>query len=197
MKLNWAERWVVNNPSRVFQQKAEIHLLKKMKDLNAESTVMEVGCGRGVGAELILSRFQPRHLHAVDLDVEMIQKAGARLSSSATQAVSLYVADITCIPFKNETQDAVFGFGVLHHIPNWRAAIFEIARVLKKDGIYYLEEFYPPLYQNFITKRILLHPEKDRFFGLDLKSALADAQLSLERAVECKKLGILGVAVKS
>ena len=42
-----------------------------------------------------LSRFQPRHLHAVDLDVEMIQKAGARLSSSATQTVSLYVGDIT------------------------------------------------------------------------------------------------------
>ena len=58
MKLNWAERWVVNNPSRVFQQKAELHLLKKMMDFNAESTVMEVGCGRGAGAELILSRFQ-------------------------------------------------------------------------------------------------------------------------------------------
>jgi len=42
----------------------------------------------------------------------------------------------------------------------------------------------------------LLHPEKDRFFSKDLKSALAAAQLSLERAVEFKKLGILGVAVK-
>jgi len=196
MKLNWAERWVVNNPSRVFQQKAELHLLKKMMDLNAESTVMEVGCGRGAGAELILSRFRPRHLHAVDLDVEMIQKAIARLSSSATPAISLYVGDITSIPFKSKTQDAVFGFGVLHHIPNWRAAVFEIARILKKGGVYYLEELYPPLYQNFITKRILLHPEKDRFFSQDLKSALAAAQLSLERAVECKKLGILGVAVK-
>jgi len=197
MKLNWTERLVVNNPSRVFQQKAELHLLKKMKDLNTESTVMEVGCGRGAGAELILNSFQPRHLHAMDLDVEMIQKANARLSSSAGHAVSLYVSDITCIPFKSKTQDAVFGFGVLHHIPNWRAAIFEIARVLKKGGIYYLEELYPPLYQNFITKRILLHPEKDRFFSWDLKSSLTDAQLSLEHTVECKKLGILGVAVKS
>jgi len=197
MKLNWAERWVVNNPSRVFQQKAELHMLKKMRDLTPESTVMEIGCGRGAGAELILRRFQPHRLYAVDLDVEMIQKPIARLSSSETQALSLYVGDITSIPFKSNTQDAVFGFGVLHHIPDWRAAIFEIARVLKKGGVYYLEELYPPLYQNFITKRILLHPEKDRFFSRNLKNVLIKAQLSLERAVECKQLGILGIAVKS
>lgn len=197
MKLNRAERWVVNNPSRVFQQKAELHLLKKMRDLTPESTVMEIGCGRGAGAEMILSRFQPHRLYAVDLDVGMIQKAIARPSYSETQALSMFVADITSIPFKSNTQDAVFGFGVLHHISDWRSAIFEIARVLKKDGVYYLEELYPSLYQNFITKRILLHPEKDRFFSRDLKNALNAAQLPLKRAVECKQLGILGIAVKS
>ncbi len=40
MKLNWAERWVVNNPSRVFQQKAELYLLKKMMDLKFAGQVL-------------------------------------------------------------------------------------------------------------------------------------------------------------
>ena len=30
MKLNWAERWVVNNPVRVFQQQIEIKWLSSM-----------------------------------------------------------------------------------------------------------------------------------------------------------------------
>ncbi|MGV8074081.1 MAG: hypothetical protein AB2L11_05960 [Syntrophobacteraceae bacterium] len=59
MKFNWAERWVVNNPSRVFQQGFEIRWMKKVWPLRPDSTVIEIGCGRGAGAGLILDEFQP------------------------------------------------------------------------------------------------------------------------------------------
>ena len=57
MKLNWAERWVVNNPTRVFQQHLEIKWLQQMMPLKAGTTVLEVGCGRGAGARLIQKAF--------------------------------------------------------------------------------------------------------------------------------------------
>ena len=197
MKLNWAERWVVNNPTRVFQQHIEIKWLQQMMPLKAGATILEVGCGRGAGAKLIHRAFKPSQLHILDLDIKMIQGAKTYLSGTTKDMITMYVGDSIDLPFKSDTLDALFGFGFLHHVPNWRRALSEIARVLKSGGVYYMEELYPSLYQNVITKRILLHPEHDRFTSKDLQVELDAAGLSLINSFELKKMGILGVAVKS
>ena len=131
MKLNWAERWVVNNPLRVFEQGIEIHRLKTMMLLKPGFTALEIGCGRGAGAKIILREFQPSRIYATDLDEEMIGKAKGYLSPADLRQVSLFAADVYALPLKTATFDAVFGFGVLHHIPDWRSALAEVARVLK------------------------------------------------------------------
>lgn len=197
MKLNWAERWVVNNPLRVFQQHIEIKWLQQMMPLKAGATILEVGCGRGAGAKLIHRAFKPSQLHILDLDIKMIQGAKTYLSGTTKDMITMYVGDSIDLPFKSDTLDALFGFGFLHHVPNWRRALSEIARVLKSGGVYYMEELYPSLYQNVITKRILLHPEHDRFTSKDLQVELDAAGLSLINSFELKKMGILGVAIKS
>ena len=106
------------------------------------------------------------------------------------------MGDVSCLPFRAGSVDAVFGFGVLHHVVDWRAALREIARVLKPGGAYFMEELYPTVYRNFITRHILLHPTADRFSSRDLKEALAQAGLPLRQALELKQLGILGYALK-
>jgi len=196
MKLNWAERWVVNNPSRVIQQRVEMRWLRKKSHLKPGAVVLEVGCGRGAGAGLILREFQPAVLQAMDLDVEMIGKAKDYLSPELGRRIFFYVGDVLRLPYKDEALDAVFAFGVLHHVPDWRAALGEIARVLKTGGTYFLEEIYPSLYQNFITKHILLHPRQNRFLSQDLKEAMKGARLHLESHLEIEKIGILGVLIK-
>ena len=197
MKLNWAERWVVNNPSRVFQQRMEIGWLQRRMPLAAGAAVLEVGCGRGAGADLILKSFHLDRMHTMDLDFEMIQRAEKYLPSSQKARVFTYTGDLTHLPHPNEAFDAVFGFGVLHHVPDWRRALAEVARVLRIGGIYFLEEIYPTVYQNFITRHILLHPEEDRFSSTDLKEALRSANLSLQDTLECTQIGILAVLVKT
>jgi len=197
MKLNWAERLVVNNPSRVFQQWMEIKRLKQMNDLAPGAVILEVGCGRGAGARLIRKAFESSRLLILDLDFQMMRMAKSYLGPEELAHISLHTGDAACLPFKEKSFDALFGFGFLHHVPNWRKALQEVARVLKPGGCYYIEELYPTLYQNMITRRILLHPSQDRFKSRDLKCALQDAGLYLKKAYEIKFMGILGVAIKS
>lgn len=197
MKLNWAERWAVNNPSRVIQQKWEIRWFRKKSDLPAGSSILEVGCGRGAGARIIYRTFQPRTICASDLDLRMIRKAEEYLPLSDRKPIRFLTADILSLPFGNETFDALFGFGVLHHVPDWESALGEITRVLKPGGTYFLEELYPGLYQNFLTKHILLHPQENRFHSQDLKTALRSMNLELRHCLEIKMAGVLGIAEKN
>jgi ubiquinone/menaquinone biosynthesis C-methylase UbiE len=197
MKLNWAERWVVNNPSRVFQQRIEIGWLKKKMPLKPGAIVLEIGCGRGAGARLIRQAFAPALMHAQDLDIEMIQKARRYLGIEYRKNISFSVADSVQIPFKDQSVDAVFDFGVLHHVPAWQAALSEIERILKSGGKFYIEELFPALYQNVITRHILLHPTENRFRSKDFRSALTDRGMPLQASFEVPGMWLLGVAVKT
>jgi ubiquinone/menaquinone biosynthesis C-methylase UbiE len=196
MKLNWAELLVVNNPSRVFQQRFEIDWMKKQMPLAPGGIFLEVGCGRGAGASIIRREFSPDLLFASDLDPQMIRRAFKYLQPEKRRGISFYTADALHLPHADGVFDAVFGFGVLHHVPDWENALSEIGRVLKPGGIYFLEELYPSLYQNFVTKHILLHPTENRFRSDDLKKGLDTANFSVQSALELKLFGILAVLKK-
>lgn len=196
MKLNWAERLAVNNPLRPLQQRLEIDWYKKHLERDPGSRILEIGCGRGAGSYLIHKTFRPRELHALDLDIDMIKKAEKYLSPRRREGINFFVGDVCQLPYPNETMDAVFGFGVLHHIPDWQGALKEIVRVLKIGGIYCFEELYPSLYQNIITRHILLHPTENRFRSEELKQGIAASGLVMGGYVENKYMEILGFATK-
>lgn len=197
MKLNWAELLVVNNPSRVFQQTFEIGWMKKHAQIPPGGSFLEIGCGRGAGASMIRRQFSPGFLCAMDLDPLMIRRAFHYLRPQELQNISFCAADALHLPHPDGVFDAVFGFGVLHHIPDWQGALAEIGRVLNKQGIYFLEELYPALYQNFITRHILLHPTENRFGGLELKKALDAAGFLVQASFELNPFGILAVLKKT
>ncbi len=196
MKLNWAEMLVVNNPSRVAQQKIEISWMKKQAQLPPGGHFLEIGCGRGAGASIIQREFSPEFLCAMDLDPLMIRRAFRYLRPEERRGVAFLAGDALNLPHPDRAFDAVFGFGVLHHVPDWQGALAEVTRVLKPGGIYFLEELYPTLYQNFITKHILLHPTENRFGSLELKKAFDEVCLSLQSSLELKLFGILAVLKK-
>jgi ubiquinone/menaquinone biosynthesis C-methylase UbiE len=196
MKLNWAERLAVNNPLRPLQQRLEINWYQRHIKLDSGARILEIGCGRGAGSYLIRKTFRPRQIYAMDLDIDMIKKAETYLSPERREKIAFFVGDVCQLPYPNETMDAVFGFGILHHIPDWQGALKEIVRVLKIGGIYCFEELYPSLYQNIITRHILLHPTENRFRSEELKLGIAESGLVMGGYVENKYLEILGFATK-
>lgn len=197
MKLNWIERLVVNNPFRVMEQRLQVRWMKRVRPVSPEARVLEIGCGRGAGSRLILQEMQPSIIHATDLDFKMIRLAKDYLTDNEKDGIFTYVADAAALPYGDESFDAIFDFGALHHVPDWRKALMEVARVLREGGTLYLEELYPTLYQNFITKHLLDHPTQDRFHSEDLRKALTSSGFSFQGSLEWKAAGILGVLTKA
>jgi ubiquinone/menaquinone biosynthesis C-methylase UbiE len=196
MKLGRFERWFVNSPMRRVMQACVIRWFRAVMPLHPEADILEIGCGTGAGARMLARQFNPRHLFLTDIDLRMVRLARNRLSLAASPPPRFCVGDAARMPFRSEMAHAVFGFGFLHHVPAWRGGLAEIHRVLKPGGIYYFEEYYPSLYQNFITRRLASHPEHDRFTGFQLRNEFRKVKLDLRCTLELKRFGILGVCVK-
>lgn len=124
MKLNAAERLLVNNRVRTAVQRFyEGPLLRRLGGTVRGGTALEIGCGQGGGIEVILQQFDAAHAFGIDMDPLQIERARMRLKGKYPGYVTLMQADTERLAFADATFDAVFDFGVLHHVPEWQKAI--------------------------------------------------------------------------
>jgi ubiquinone/menaquinone biosynthesis C-methylase UbiE len=179
MRLNRVEFALMNNPVRAaVQRRLEARKLFEMGGAMGGGKALEIGCGRGVGVEIILDLFGAERVDAFDLDSRMIDRARRRLRSRSEQ-VRLWTGDATSIPADEGAYDAVFDFGIIHHIPNWRSAIGEVGRVLRPRGRFYAEEVFGRFITRRSVQRLLEHPEHDRFDHDQFCATLTEAGLDL------------------
>jgi len=182
--LNRVEFALMNNPVRAaIQRRFEAARLLRMGGPLQGGAALEIGCGRGVGAELILDLFGADGVDAFDLDPRMIVRARERLRSRASRA-RFWVGDATSIPVPDSIYDAVFDFGIIHHLPRWRPVLAEVKRVLKPGGRFYAEEVLGRFIQQPIARRLLEHPQSDRFDREVFCAALTESGLELLRSEE-------------
>jgi ubiquinone/menaquinone biosynthesis C-methylase UbiE len=164
VKLNRAERWLVNNPARALTQRLfEMPLLRSLGGTVDGGRVLEVGCGRGVGLPLILKTFHAAIAVGIDLDPEQIERARKRMSNKKTGRIMLEVGSVTKLPFADASFDAAFDFGILHHVPAWQTGIAEIYRVLRPGGKFFFEEVTQAALDRWIYRTFLEHPRENRF----------------------------------
>jgi len=164
MKLNRIEKVLMNNPLRASLQRwYEAPLLEKLGDRLEGKRVLEIGCGRGVGIELIMQRFGAQEVYGLDLDPDMIDLARKRLSHYSPERVHVMVGDVTALPMEDGTFDAVFDFGIIHHVPKWQVAVSEIVRVLRPRGHFFFEEATSQALHRW--RAFLDHPTTNRFTG--------------------------------
>ncbi|HXO54142.1 MAG TPA: class I SAM-dependent methyltransferase, partial [Mycobacterium sp.] len=81
MKLNSIERAAMNNPVRAaHQHHREAAWFRRLAGgALSGKHVLEIGCGRGVGSEVILDRLGAERVTAFDLDDSMVELARRRL----------------------------------------------------------------------------------------------------------------------
>ena len=189
MRLNRVEFALMNNPVRAaVQGRVEAKRLFEMGGAMGGGTALEIGCGRGVGVEIILDLFGATRVDAFDLDSRMIARARRRLRDRGKK-VRLWTGDVTSIPANDGAYDAVFDFGIIHHVPDWRSAIAEVGRVLRSGGRFYAEEAFGDLIGRSFLRRLLKHPQEDRFGHDQFRDALIDAGFTLTTSSHIWNLG--------
>jgi len=140
MRLGKTEFYAMNNPIRRFIQKywefkIFKNILKKQKINLSGKVIIDAGCGSGYSSKLIMDEFSPSELIAFDIMPEQIVVAKRRYKD-----INFRTGDLTQIKIPNSTADAVFVFGILHHIPEWRKALRNISGFLKQSGVFLVEE---------------------------------------------------------
>jgi ubiquinone/menaquinone biosynthesis C-methylase UbiE len=199
MKMNRVEKFLMNNPIRAaFQNWVEAPLLERLGGRTEGLRVLEVGCGRGVGTQQIFRRFGAQSVYAIDVDPDMIAKARRRLSHFSSERLKVGVGDVTAIDAEDGAFDAVFDFAIIHHVPDWQAAITEIRRVLKPGGRFYFEEVTRHFLDKWFARTFMEHPTENRFSGREFINELERQGMQVDSRTTEKHGGdyVYGVGIK-
>ena len=90
--------------------------------------IIDVGCGYGRLADCYMGRFQ--QVIMVDGSMSLLRQAFEK-----TRGQAIYIAsDVTHLPFRTASFDAVLMIRVFHHIEDSRACLSELHRLLCNDG---------------------------------------------------------------
>jgi ubiquinone/menaquinone biosynthesis C-methylase UbiE len=99
-------------------------------------TVLDVGCGTGIDTiELAALVGSSGQVVGIDYDPDMVAKADQRAQESRVSAwVTHQQADVTQLPFEDNTFDACRSERVFQHLREPEKALDEIVRVTKSGG---------------------------------------------------------------
>ena len=99
--------------------------LEELKD----KLVLDVGCGMGRYAEVV------SQYGAIVIGIDLSYSIDFAYQNLGNfENVHLIQADIFSLPFKDETFDFIYSYGVLHHTPEGEKAFKQLPRLLKKGG---------------------------------------------------------------
>ena len=156
--------------------------------------VLEIGCGRGVGLEILLG-LDAAEVMGLDTDPRMIRLAQERLAGKGGRARS-EIGDAEAIQAPDAFFDSVFDFGILH-VPGWPNALGEIARVLKPGGIFYFEDILQGLTTGWPARIVFDHPQTSQFSGDEFRLGLEEAGLKVVAWLQWDEWAVMGRAQRT
>lgn len=115
--------------------------------LNKSSVVLDMGCGTGRWTKYVASK--AKFIEAIDPSNAVIS-ASKMLKNE--DKVRITQAEVSNIPFPDESFDFVFSLGVLHHIPDTLDAMQKTVKKLKPGGYFLVYLYYAIDNKGFLFK---------------------------------------------
>jgi ubiquinone/menaquinone biosynthesis C-methylase UbiE len=101
-------------------------------DIRGMRSILDIGSGAGQLAGHLLTYADPAaRITCIDLSQNMLLRARRRLRSNRPAYVA---ADLSCLPFADNSFDGATCGYVIEHVPDTKAGLSEIARVLRPGG---------------------------------------------------------------
>jgi ubiquinone/menaquinone biosynthesis C-methylase UbiE len=111
-----------------------IEYIRDLFSKRAHCLAVDVGCGPGRYALLLLQMMPQLHLICLDRSSNMIAETARLLRGANIHRFEATTADASELPLDPNSADVVFTFNAVHHFI-MPAFLREARRVLKKDGI--------------------------------------------------------------
>ena len=103
--------------------------------------VLEVGCGMGTHAEMLVRR--GAHLTAIDQTAFAVRSTNRRLALGNLKA-QVSQQDAETLGFRDASFDVVWTWGVIHHSKSTERCVDQLARVLRPGGRLFMMVYYRP-----------------------------------------------------
>ena len=114
---------------------AEANAAYLLRLLRPGLRLLDFGCGSGDISVGLARAVAPGEMHGVDPQEAQIELARARAVSSGADNAIFHVGDVTALPFPDDFFDVAHCHTVLMYVPDTRAALAEVKRVLKPGGL--------------------------------------------------------------
>ncbi|HEY7863430.1 MAG TPA: class I SAM-dependent methyltransferase [Thermoanaerobaculia bacterium] len=133
--------------------------------ISPQDLVLDCGCGLGWFLKVV-EEVAPCRLSGIDSDWPRLRAARRELRPST----GLASGDVTRLPYADATFDKIILSEVLEHLPDDRAGLMEVRRILKPGGLIAItvpNRDYPMLWDpiNRGREKLGLAPIRDGFFG--------------------------------
>jgi ubiquinone/menaquinone biosynthesis C-methylase UbiE len=107
----------------------------RLADTPAGTSVLDIPCGGGFALR-VLRPGQPVRYVAADISPFMLQRAReAARRAQAEEVIEFVEADVTALQFDDASFDLCVSYNGLHCLPDPRAALGELTRVLRPGGM--------------------------------------------------------------
>lgn len=185
----------MNNLARAWiQEHFELRKFLDIPNTAKDGQVLEIGCGNGFGATLITKYFFPKKIYGIDLDPKMIAKAQKR----GLKNTEFATGNATRLVFPGNSFDAIFDFGVIHHIPDWQICLKELHRVLKREGQMYIEDFSIDSFEcglGRLVRPYLYHPYARMYWRKDFINYVRTLGFTVVKQKIYRPLGLISYFV--